>query len=190
MKRLYFLMVFFMIIDASAQVLKTSLPFSLATPYIEPDGRKLTVKVGESNFVILSKVKGHLHGESTYQLEGFDKELAVKYKTVLTCPHEEDYMELFYNGTSIFLFSVIHDEAQKKSKLMAYVFDPETGEKKEDKLINEHAIADWLESPGKGAVKSKFEDMVCFSLAKHYSTNFEYQYQINYSPDKSKLFVY
>lgn len=190
MKYCTFLLLFFVNLVGYTQVLKTSLPFSTATPFIEPDGRKLTLKINETEFVLLSKVKGHLHGESTYQLEKFDKDLGAKFKTIIVCPSDEDYKELFFNGIDIILFSVVHDETQKNSKLKAYLFDVATGVKKEDKILVEKAVADWLDAPGKGVVKTTFENEVCSSLPKHFTTNFEYQYQIKYSPDKSKILVY
>ena len=185
-----FLIVLFLNLEVYSQVLKTSLPFSATTPFLEPDGRKLTLKLNETEFVLLSKVKGHLHGESTYQLEKYDKELGSKFKTLIVCPHEEDYKELFFNGVDIILFSVVHDEVQKKSKLHAYIFDATTGMKKSDKPLHEHTISDWLELPGKGVVKTTFENEICSSLPKHFTTNFEYQFQIRYSPDKSKILIY
>jgi hypothetical protein len=190
MRRWIFFILLFFTLEAHTQVLKTSLPFSTATPYIEPDGRKLTLKLNDAEFVLLSKVKGHLHGESSYQLEKYDKDLGTKFKTPLICPGDEDFKEMFFNGTDIILFSVIHDEVLKKSKLMAYSFDLATGVKKADKVLQERTVADWMEVQGKGAVKTNFDNEICSTLAKHFTTNFEYQYQIKYSPDKSKILVY
>lgn len=190
MRRWTFLMLFFLTLDAYTQVLKTTLPFSTATPFIEPDGRRLTLRIGEEEFVLLSKVKGGLTGESGYQLEKFDKNLGQKFKIPLTCSSDEDYKELFYNGTDIILFSVIHNESQKKSKLMAYFFDPASGAKKTEKVLQERTINSWMEVQGKGSVKTTFDNEVISSLSRNFTTYFEYQYQIRYSPDKKKILVY
>jgi len=190
MRRCTFLILLFLTLEAHSQVLKSSLPFSTATPFMEPDGRKLTLKLSETEFVILSKTKGGLNGESSYQLEKYDKDLGQKFKTAMVCPSEEDYKELFFNGTDIILFSVIHDEAQKKAKLIAYSFDPASGTKKADKVLQEHTVNDWMEVQGKGAVKTTFENEVCSSVARHFITSFDYQYQIQYSPDKNKILTY
>lgn len=190
MRRWTFLILFFLTLDVNSQVLKTSLPFSTATPFIEPDGRKLTLKLSDAEFVLLSKVKGHMHGESGYQLEKFDRDLGQKFKVPIVCTHEEDFKEMFYNGTDILLFSVIHNETQKTSKLIVYLFDPVTGAKKSDKVLQEHTIGDWMDAQGKGAVKTSFDNEICSSLAKHFTSGFEYQYQIKYSPDKTKILVY
>ncbi len=190
MRRWTFLILLFLNLGAFSQVLKTALPFSTASPFTDPDGRKITLKLNADEFILLSKVKGHLHGESAYQMEKYDKDLVSKFKTPLVCPHEEDFKELFFNGTDLILFSVIHDEAQKKSKLISYVFDVTSGVKKSQKILHEHVVGDWLEIQGKGAVKTTFDNEVCSSLAKNFTTNFEYQYQIKYSPDKSKILIY
>ena len=190
MRRWTFLMLFFLTLDAYTQVLKTTLPFSTATPFMEPDGRRLTVRMGEDEFVLLSKVKGGLNGESGYQLEKYDKNLGQKFKTPITCSSDEDYKELFYSGTDIILFSVFHSESQKKAKLMAYVFDAASGAKKSEKVLHEHTIGSWMDAQGKGAVKTTFDNEVISALSRNFTTYFEYQYQIRYSPDKSKILVY
>jgi hypothetical protein len=190
MRRWTFFILLFLNLEAFSQVLKTALPFSTATPFVDPDGRGVTLKLNADEFVVLSKVKGHLHGESTYQMEKYDKDLVQKFKTVLICPHEEDFKEMFFNGTDIILFSVVHDEAQKKAKIVAYTFDAVTGVKKADKVLHERIIGEWVDVQGKGAVKTNFTNEICSSLAKHFTTNFEYQYQIKYSPDKSKILIY
>ncbi len=190
MKRWTFLLLLFLTLEGFSQVLKTALPFSTATPFSDPDGRKVTLKINADEFVVLSKVKGHLHGESVYQLEKYDKDLGLKFKVIMLCSHEEDFKELFFNGKELILFSVIHDEGQKKTKLIAYMLDIMTGSKKSEKILHEHVVSEWLEIQGKGAVKTTFDNEICASLAKHFTTHFDYQYQINYSPDKSKILVY
>ena len=190
MRRWIFFILLFLNLEAFSQVLKTSLPFSTATPFIDPDGRKVSLKLNADEFVILSKVKGNLHGESVYQLEKYDKDLVQKFKLQLICPHEEEFRKMFFNGKDIFLFSIIHDDTQKKSTLVAYTFDVLTGEKKSQTILNEQTVSEWMEVQAKGAVKTTFENEICSSLAKNFTTPFDYQYQIQYSPDKTKLLVY
>ncbi len=189
---IYLILLFlFLVFEAGyAQVLKKSSPFSTATPFIEPDGRKITLKLNEDEFVVLSKTKGHLQGESGYQLEKFDKELSQKFKTPLSCPADEEFKELFFNGTDIILFSVIRQDGQKKTKLVAYLFDPASGNKKSEQVLHERTVADWMETGGKGGVKTTFENEISSSLSKNFVLNFEYQYTIMYSPDKSKILIY
>ncbi|HWZ22333.1 MAG TPA: hypothetical protein VNW06_06735, partial [Cytophagaceae bacterium] len=190
MRRWIFFILLFLNLEAFSQVLKTTLPFSIATPFIDPDGRKVSLKLNENEFVILSKVKGALHGESAYQLEKYDKELTQKFKIQLVCPNEEEFRKMLFNGKDILLFSVLHDEAQKKSTLIAYTFDVLTGEKKSKKILHEHSVGDWMEAQGKGAVKTTFDNEICSSLAKNFTSPFDYQYQIHFSPDKSKILTY
>jgi hypothetical protein len=190
MRRWIIFIVFFITSYVQAQVLKSSLPFSTATPYLEPDGRKPTLKLSEQEFVMLSKTKGNFQGESSYQLEKYDRELSQKFKTPLVCPDEEDYKELFYNGTDIILFSVVHEENKKTSKLVATIFDAQSGSLKERKTVFERTVGEWQDAMGKGVVKSTFENEIASSLSKNSVTNLAYQYQIRYSPDNSKILVY
>ena len=190
MRRWTFLILLFLNLEAFSQVLKTALPFSTATPFIDPDGRKVSLKIGADDFVVLSKIKGNLQGESIYQLEKYDKDLTQKFKVLLNCPSEEDFKRMLFNGKDILLFSVLHNESQKKSTLVAYIFDATTGEKKSQKTLNEQTVGDWMEVQGKGAVKTTFDNEICSSLSKNFTTNFDYQYQIRFSPDESKILMY
>ncbi|MCS6823019.1 MAG: hypothetical protein NZ529_01895 [Cytophagaceae bacterium] len=170
--------------------MKTSVPFSVSTPYLEPDGRKLILPLPDYTFVALQKTKGGLNGESEYILEKFDKELVSIFKTNLICSQDEDYKDLFFNDKDIILFSVVHNTDDRKAILKAYFFDVITGIKKHEKTLHEHTVKEWLDHPGKGVVKETFINAICSSVSKNFVTPLEYQYEIRYSPNKSKILAY
>ena len=93
------------------------------------------------------------------------------------------------NG-QLYLFSEIHDIVNKKKALKAYMFNVETGALISDKIINEQTVAPWLVYASKGASKETFELAVSSSLTYNFNTPLEYQYNIEFSPDKNILLIY
>lgn len=180
----------FLTLTGFGQVLQTSQPFSSASAFLEPDGRKNLVKISDEEFVLISKVKGGMNGESSFTLEKFDKNLSQKFKTPLICPSDENYKELYYNGKDLILLSIRHNEASKTSKLLAYGFDIVNGTKKWDKVLAEQTIKDWTDAIGKATVKSTFQNEICSVIPKTFVTPFEYQFEVKFSPDRKTLFTY
>jgi hypothetical protein len=175
---------------AQAQVLQTFAPFSTGTPFLEPDGRNEAVKISATEFVTLTKVRGTNSGPSDFVLEKYDLSLKASFKTPLISDVNEDYKDLYFDGKDIILLSVIHNMDQKTSKLLAYGFDPGSGTKKWDKVLDNFKVTDFLSIKYKGAVKQTFENAVGSCLPKNYVTPLQYQYQVKFSPDSSKILTY
>ncbi|HEY8402680.1 MAG TPA: hypothetical protein VIK89_15530 [Cytophagaceae bacterium] len=185
---LVFLILLFKIVEA--QELKVSVPFSTSTPYLEPDGRRDALKISETDFVVLSKRKGALSGPSEYALERYGLDLKPKYQVVLKLSDIEEFKDIFFNGTDLFVFVVTHDVIAKVAKLTVMVFDPETGNQKENKQLHEFQVKDWMDANSKGSVKQSFENAIGSNLIKNFVAPLQYQYEIKYSPDKKKILTY
>ena len=115
-------------IQLQAQTLVSQQLFSLSCPYREPDGRTELIKVSDTDFITLSKIKGNLTGrKSQYVLERYDLSLVPKWQTKLTVDKYEDYKDLIYLNGEIVLLSVVHNHDQYFSKLLVYGFDLNKG---------------------------------------------------------------
>jgi len=185
-----FLFIFLIHSGLFAQVVERTIPFSFASSYPEPDGRREALKLSENEFVTLAKSKGGEAGASEYTFEKYDKNLNSLFKVVLKAGEEEDYKELFFNGTDIILFSVLHENLKQTSKLLAYGFDANTGARKWDKVLQEFKIKSWVSSKYKGAVKETFENCIGSCVARNFVTPLEYQYDVRISKDGKRILTY
>jgi len=180
----------FITTNLKAQVLTTSDAFSTGSAYLEPDGRNEVVKVSSSEFITITKTRGGLSGVSEFALQKYDLTLKPKFTTVLAAESNEDYKDVYYNGTDIILLSVIHNTNNQESKFMAYGFDFNTGAKKWDKELDKSKVAEWVAIKYKGVVKESFENCVGSCLSKNFVTPVQYQYYVKFSPDSSKMISY
>jgi hypothetical protein len=173
-----------------AQVLQATGPFSTGTTYQEPDDKQEAVKVSATEFVIITKVRGSYLGPSDFMLEKYDVTLKSIFRIPLTTQDNEDYEDLYFNGKELILLSVIHNTDSKLSVLKAYAFDPATGAKKWDKELDKLKIKEWAGVKYKGAVKQSFHNAIGSSLTRNYVTPLQYQYDIKFSPDSSRILSY
>lgn len=173
-----------------AQVLEVTAPFNAATAFLEPDGRNEIVQVGANEFVVLSKVKGGLAGESEFLISKYDGKLKNYYSVPFKVSEREDVNKLIFNGTHLILFIVAQDYNTSESKLNAVAFDPATGNKVWDKNLMTQKVGTFQVARSKGEVEESFENAICSGLSKHFIVPFEYQYQVVFSPDSSKILTY
>lgn len=173
-----------------AQVLETIQPFAATTPFLEPDGRKEVLKLKDNSFVSITKTKGNIGGDAEYVLEKYKGDLSSVFKTAISVPGNEERKEMFQSGNDLIVLSVIHDLDHKKSILKACWYDLATGEKKTDKNLHEFQVNPWLADRAKGAVKQSFESYTGVVIGQQFTTPVQYQYQISFSPDSSKVLAY
>ncbi|MFN3402893.1 MAG: hypothetical protein ACK40G_02285 [Cytophagaceae bacterium] len=173
-----------------SQSLISSKDFKLGTPNTEPDDRSDIVKLPDNTFVIVAKTKGGQTGKSDFMMEKYDMDLNVLWGTPLSADASEDFKDLIYNGKEIILLSVIHKETEKKTKLMAYTFDPSTGKAGSAKELESFDVGDWDNHAHKGKVKESFVDVICEHANKNFVTPFEYKHNISYSPDGKLILSY
>ena len=81
--KIILLLLLTLVIKTEGQVFFASAPFSTATPFIEPDGRREVVKISDNEFVVLCKTKGGLNSESEYSLEKYDASLKNYFKVII-----------------------------------------------------------------------------------------------------------
>jgi hypothetical protein len=190
-KRITTLLIFlFMSLSVLAQVLEKSIPFQAVASFMEPDGRTVSLRISATDFVLLTKAKGFPQSDATYLLERFDIHLNQKYSIPLTNSFQEEYKELYLDGNHLILLSEFHLVELKKTRLVAYIFDVNTGAKIETKTIHETVVKEWLASISKGTVKQSFEQAICSGQVIGYVTPLQYQYHVVFSPDSNKLLVY
>ena len=172
------------------QAFISSAPFTAGTPFLEPDNRRELIKISDNEFVVLSKIKGGMTGSSEYSLEKYDADLKNYFKSPITIAENEEIRDIFFNGTDIVVFVVVHNTSASESKLIAYGFNSSSGAKKWDKVLMQNKITPFQTVRGRGAVEESFENAILSCLSKSYVTPIEYQYDIQYSPDESKIIVY
>ncbi len=190
MNRLPVVVFLLCIFSSHAQVLTKTLPYTIASSYLETSSQIDCVPVDNNYFVSLNKTKGTQLGASEFVLEKYNLDLTVAFSIPLTANVEEDYKELHVLNNQICLFSEIHDMLNKKKALKVYFFNLETGALISQKTLDEQTVAPWLVNAGKGTSKESFESAVSSSLTHNFNTPLEYQYTIEFSPDKKVLLVY
>lgn len=174
----------------AAQVLHATSPFSTATPYLEPDGRRQALKISETDFVTLAKSRGGMSGPSEFVIERYGEDLNSVFRFIIKTSPTEELKEMYYNGTDLFIFSVIHDMARQTSKLNVYCHDISTGSKKWDRALHEFQVKPWEHANNKGSVKQTFENAINAGLTRSFVAPLQYQYEIRYSPDRKKILTY
>jgi len=194
--RLYYIIVLLILILSNgvklkAQTLVSQQLFSLSCPYREPDGRTELIKVSDTDFITLSKIKGNLTGrKSQYVLERYDLSLVPKWQTKLTVDKYEDYKDLIYLNGEIVLLSVVHNHDQYFSKLLVYGFDLNKGKNIWYQELDSVAVGKWQDAYGKGGVKETFQDLINSGIRKNFITPLQYEYYTCFSPDKKKFIAW
>lgn len=191
MKRFYFLVIcLYITFSGLGQKLITSVPFSSSSPFLEPEEKSFMAKLGDDEFISIAKVKGGMNGPSHYVFEKYDLSLKAVYAEPFELGPDEDIAEFFFNGKNAVLLTINHDMHKSVSTLFAWLFDPATGKMVEKKTLIETPVANWGEVKYKGAVKETFDDCVHACLNPYFVTHFQYQYNIEFSPDKSKFIAH
>jgi hypothetical protein len=174
----------------NSQSVVASKDFRLASPFSEPDGRNDIVKISSSDFITIAKVKGSQTGKSDFMIERYDANLNSLWQVPISVESSEDFKEMYYNGKDLVILSVIHKEAEKKTKLVAYGFDVKAGQRLWSKELESFDVGEWQTNPHKGKVKESFIDLVCEHGNQDFITPFEYKHNIQFSPDLSKFVSY
>jgi hypothetical protein len=191
MRKLFFL---FVLISSSgfvnAQKLDVSVPFSSASAFIEPNPSKLVVKLPENEFVSLAKVKGGLSGSSDFVLEKYGLSLVSQYKQNLSVADNEDIVKFFYSAGKLIVLTNIHDKSKKMASLKCYVFEPSSGSKIDEKILKQYPVKDWMTERYKGTVKESYRNNIYSYLNSGFIIPFQYQFNIEFSPDNSKMLAY
>jgi hypothetical protein len=176
--------------NVSSQSVVLSKDFRLTSPFSEPDGRNDVVKINATDFIAIAKVKGSQTGKSDFVIERYNQELNSLWQSPVSVDSYEDFREMYFNGKDLVLLSVVHKEAEKKTKLEAYGFDIKDGKKIWTKELESFDVGDWEMHPHKGKVKESFTDLICEHTSQDFITPFEYKHNIQFSPDQSKFVSY
>ncbi|MBC7449935.1 MAG: hypothetical protein H7259_00445 [Cytophagales bacterium] len=176
---------------AHAQSIELTNDFRLGSPYYEPDGTNDVVKLKGGDFITIAKMKGGVSGKSDFAIERYNgSNLIVKWQKVISIDGSEDFKDLYYNGKDVVLLSVIHDEAEKKTKLLAYAYSIENGSEVWKKDLETYSVGTYLENEHRGKVKESFIDIICEHTKPSFVTPFEYKHNIRFAPDESKFVSY
>jgi hypothetical protein len=173
-----------------AQQLLKSDPFSLRTPFLEPDERKLTLKVNEHSFVMLVKTKGSLSGSGDYMLEFRDDDLGKEWSKYIEVSSEENFLDMMSNDKEIILFSVEHNSRKNSSKLMARGYSLQSGTELWQRKLMEKKVGSRYDTYNKGARVQKIKDYIMSGSRRDFVTPLEYQFELAFSPDRQKVMAY
>ncbi len=172
------------------QKLQATQPFDISTPYIEPDGRREVLKLTDNSFVVATKTKGAIAGDADYVLKRLSPDLQTIFKKDFILPDNEEIKEMYYLNNKIFIVFIIHDTEEQTSTLLAKSYDLSNGSELESITLRQTKIGKWHEENKKGAVKLTFENYVGSVIGQNYITPPDYQYEITFSPDSSKILTY
>ncbi len=170
-----------------AQTLIKEVPFIVASPFLEPDGRRLSIVVADSFCINLGKVSGGTKGAAVYVLEKRGLDLNVAWQVTLQVGRQENFSELFVAGDTLSVFSVLHDLKRRKASLKVYQFHLKTGDRLQETILLENNVPSWQDAYGKGQVLAKMEDFVRSGSSHQSLTPVQYAYQISFSPSGSKV---
>lgn len=173
-----------------AQVFNKTVAFSIATPYLEPDGREVSLKVNDQEFITLAKVKGGFMGPSNYVLEKMTKDFKSIFKVNWVAEPEEDFFRLVLLKDKIRLFSVVHNSRTMTSQCKVYDFNLTDGALLDAKVIAEHAVKKWYSEPAKATVFESFNETIASGQPRGFVTPLDFIYRINFSPDQEKFILY
>lgn len=178
-----------------AQSIDLSVDYRLASPFYEPDGRNDVVELPNGDLVMLAKTKGSTTGKAEFVIERIaSNNLSIVWQSILSIESSEDFKDLYFDGTTLQILSVVHDENQKKTSLQVYSFDPISGSQKEKRVLESYPVSDWVEGEHRGKVKESFIDVICEHTEPGFVTPFEYKHHIQFSKDKdffvSTVFTY
>ncbi|MDF2455787.1 MAG: hypothetical protein K0R51_1780 [Cytophagaceae bacterium] len=184
---------FFMILlttQTFGQVLYKTTDFKIATPYLEPDGRDLAIKINEKEFISLAKVKGSIFGESIYQLEKYNRELEVLFSVPLKAPLEEDYFKMTLSGERLRLFAAVHNTRAFTTQCKVYEYSLADGSLLAEKVLHEFTVKPWSQDMSKAAVEESFLTAINSCQPRDFVTPLEYTYQIQFCPNNNKFILY
>jgi hypothetical protein len=174
----------------SSQVLLKSIPFTSATPFHEPDGRKEYVKVDDYTFITISKVKGNIGGNADYLLEKYNTSLDLLFSIPFKVDATEEMIELYVQEKKLYILSIVHDENAKIAALQATVYNVENGLKEDSKILFTEKIFPWVYEKSRGAIKQNFNQMICAAIGRNFSCTAPYRIEIRFSPDKQLFAAY
>ncbi len=177
-------------VNALAQVYHKTVGFSIATTYLEPDGRDLAVKVSDQEFVTLAKTKGSVMGPSNYVLEKMSKEFKSMFKVNWVAEPEEDFFRMVVLTDTLRLFSVVHNARTSMSQCKVYDFNLADGTLRNSNVIAEHPVKKWYSEPTKATVSENFNETIASGQPRGFVTPLDYLYRINFSPDNQKFILY
>jgi|GEM_PF-718057 len=192
MRILLLAFLFFIAIDAKVfgQVFNKMVDFSIGTPYLEPDGRNLTVKLNAQEFMSLAKAKGGMMGLSNYVLEKYTKDLKVVFSIKMTIEPDEDFFKMITLSDKVRLFSVVHNFRTLVSQCKVYEYSTVDGALLNTKVLAETTIKNWSSEIGKATVSEDFVGTITSSQTRNFVTPLEYTYHLTFSPDHQKFVLY
>lgn len=173
-----------------AQQLVKKEAFSLGTPFLEPDGRRLTLKVNEQRFAMLVKTKGRDKGSGEYALEMRTEALDLEWSRQVEVGSEENFVEMMANEQTLILFSVEHDLRKENSVLYAAAHDLKTGERLWRKSLLRQKIGSWYETYNKGMTVRQLQEYIASGSRRDFVTPLEYRFEFSFSADRQKMLVY
>lgn len=176
--------------NSFAQGLNKTIGFSVATSYLEPDDRDLTLKVSDQEFISLAKVKGGIMGPSYYALEKYTKDLKLVFSEKVMFEPEEDFFKMVQHHDKLRLFSVVHNSRLETSQCKLYEFSIEKGHLLNTTVLLETKIGKWTSEMGKAGVEESFVSAIASSQPRNFVTPLDYTYQVNFSPDGQKFILY
>lgn len=172
------------------QVLQSNQEFSYMATALETNERRDAI-LSKENYIVLSKIKGSaITPSSDYLLEKYDLTGAKKFSIPLTLPIEEDFKLLVEHQGKIYVFLEVHDVTAKKSACKVLMYQLTDGTFIESKELHQATIQEWMSAMGKGSSKESFENVLSSAGSKNFNTPLEYQYQIEFSPDKQHFILY
>ena len=190
MKKIIFFIIPFLVCHAlRGQELIRSEDYAVKTPFIESDGR--TVSVVHNNEVFLAgKSRGGNAQNTVYTIQRIDPELNVKWTARKQFTEEEQLLDMMVLNNRLVLIWVTHDLKNKTRTLDSESYSISDGFPANQKQLFSEEVGDWKEATNKGESVIGLRNTINSGNRKDLVTPLLYQYHVRQSPDGSKVLAF
>ncbi len=163
--------------------------FSLSSA-VRPGSARKMVKLDDNDFIAFSKIKGGISGKADYVLERHSKILEKKWGVEISFEDVHSFHSFLIKDNRIILLIESADTKNKVAQLEAWSYDVKNGAELSKTVIHKVSVGEWKAQFGKAGAKETFENALGASVNEGAVTPVQYQFQVEYSPNKKKVLSY
>lgn len=168
--------------------IQKSVPFDLKGP-VDADYMDHSFWIG-NDICTISRIQGKQNRTSSYAVVRYNEYLTQVWRSSVSISENEDLLSFFELDNSVFVLINGYNPETKKAYITRAEIFKQTGDwLKTDTVISE-TIKPWLSRESKATVKQTFQNAILSIQYKDYVVPLEYRYNVEISPDSSKLMIF
>ena len=188
--RLFFLLIFNLPLLVFSQQLSRSEEFTIRTPFVESDGRIVTVKDKNNQIYMIGKSKGGNSQSSEYVIQKYSPDLDVLWSTTKSMKSNEQLLGIQILDEIPVLFWTQHRMKKRERVLHMEKLSPNDGFPTAEMELIVEQLDDWREVVNKGQSVKGLQNVINSGNRDDLVTPLEYQFHLRTSSDGSKLMAY